>query len=265
MNHNLMSAVCVAILMMTSSLPALARAQEGLDRRAEMNIRRIAADRRAGTMTIFGRNFCLNPTVTLAAEPLEVLATIVGKGTDEITVVLPEGVQPAGYRLTVDCGVTARGAAISDSFDLGGGGAVGDVGPRGPAGPQGETGPQGPAGVQGPPGPIGLTGPQGAQGDPGPPGSIGPMGLQGPQGDPGPGTNFYRSTIVQMVDANTTVDLALSCLVGDAAISGGVDLGGAFLLRASVPHSTDAGQWRFTVENATGAPEQVTVHVICAG
>lgn len=164
-------------------VPRLADAQNGA---RQVGIRKVAADNVAATMTIYGRNFCLNPVVTLSTTVLEVLSVEVGADrADAITVAMPANTPPAGYRLTVECGSNNKGASQTDSFDLGGGGAVGDVGPQGPRGPAGPDGATGPAGPQGDTGAIGATGPAGADGATGATGSAGADGATGATGPPG--------------------------------------------------------------------------------
>jgi hypothetical protein len=138
----------------------------------------------SGQLTVRGSAFCLNPIVTIGDQSLRVLqATIVDGAEHSIVTELPAGLAPAGYRLTIDCGLR-DGRALVDSFDLGGSSVVGAVGPQGPPGADGEPGSVGPAGATGPTGATGATGPTGATGATGPTGPAG--GPTGPAGATGP-------------------------------------------------------------------------------
>jgi outer membrane protein assembly factor BamB len=117
-----------------------------------------------GRIFINGRNFTLAiPTVKLADTSLQVLSS-----TDtRIDAMLPPGVGPGSYVLTV----ARPGNSPNDSatFDV----TLGAVGPQGP---KGDTGPQGPQGPKGDKGDKGETGAQGPAGPAGPsaPGSLDP-------------------------------------------------------------------------------------------
>jgi hypothetical protein len=169
-------------------------------------------------MDIFGHGFGTDqPTVVLDG-----LLQTVTMYTDTHLVILPAGVSPGSYLLTVINNSRRRngngirhtawfyltfgetGSNAGPQGPQGPAGAQGPAGPQGPAGFQGPPGPQGPAGIQGPAGPkgdtgaigpIGPPGPPGLQGPPGPKGdigatgatgAIGPQGPAGPKGDPGP-------------------------------------------------------------------------------
>ncbi|MDJ0833939.1 MAG: MopE-related protein [Gammaproteobacteria bacterium] len=115
------------------------------------------------------------PEVTLGNNTLQVL----NYSSEQITAMLPDGIEAGDYLLTVSAG---RGIRNNDSYALTIG-AVGQTGPQGEVGPQGPQGEQGAQGIPGPQGPIGLPGPQGEQG---PQGELGPQGLAGDDGVQGP-------------------------------------------------------------------------------
>src|SRR6266702_4129923 len=158
-------------------------------------------------VTINGANFVggkNTPTQVFLGATLTPL-TVLAISDSEITALLPAGVAPGSYLLTVGYGSGNDANGKSDEFsvalgDVGSPGPQGIQGPAGPAGPQGATGQTGlagsvgatgAAGAQGPKGDTGAVGPggaagaTGAQGDAGPAGAIGPQGSQGPAGPPG--------------------------------------------------------------------------------
>lgn len=136
----------------------------------------------AGTLDIVGQNFDRGAvTVTLGSTPLTVSAS----SATAIQAVLPLGVSPGTYRLTVQAGQSSTTLDVTIGT-TGPQGPQGTVGPIGPPGPQGETGPMGPQGPQGLPGEAGAQGPAGPQGTTGATGPAGPAGAQGPIGPQGP-------------------------------------------------------------------------------
>jgi len=129
------------------------------------------------TLRIVGRNFGSgDPVVTLEDEHLVVVTAT----STEIVAMLPAGLVPGSYLLTV-----ARGPATTqfDAFSVAIGG--GAPGPTGPTGPQGPTGPTGADGATGPTGPQGATGATGADGAPGAQGPTGATGATGATGTAG--------------------------------------------------------------------------------
>ena len=101
-----------------------------------------------------------------------------------VTVLLPAGIQPGSYLLTV----TTSAPNSSDEFwaTIGAAGPTGAAGAQGPQGVQGPMGQAGLAGSTGPKGDTGSTGPQGPAGSAGSQGPAGPMGAAGAQGPAGP-------------------------------------------------------------------------------
>jgi hypothetical protein len=105
-------------------------------------------------LTIAGQNLGRSkPLVNLDSIPL----AVVGFTATAVTALLPPGLGPGSYLLTLE--PNGHTDAIA-RFDV----AIGAVGPKGD---QGAPGPMGPAGSAGPPGPLGPPGPQG------PPGPVG--------------------------------------------------------------------------------------------
>ncbi len=108
-------------------------------------------------LTIMGENFgTLKPAVTLDSIPL----TVVNFGSTSVTALLPAGLTPGSYLLTLQRNGQKQNTA---EFDV----ALGAIGPKGEKGDPGALGPAGPAGPSGPTGPVGPTGPQGPEGAPG--------------------------------------------------------------------------------------------------
>ena len=122
-------------------------------------------------LTITGENLGkLKPDVTLDSIPL----TVVGFGPTSVTALLPAGLTPGSYLLTLQRNGQKNREA---EFDV----ALGSVGPKGEKGDPGAPGPPGPAGPAGPAGPIGAAG------------ATGPVGPTGPQGPPGAGASDVYS------------------------------------------------------------------------
>jgi Collagen triple helix repeat (20 copies) len=114
------------------------------------------ADLDAGQVTIHGENLVGRrrlPEVALAGWPL----TVVSASDDVVVALLPAGVEPGTYLLTLS---TGPGHSRSDAFHV----AIGSVGPPGPPGPPGASGSPGDTGPQGLPGPKGDKGDSGAPG-----------------------------------------------------------------------------------------------------
>jgi hypothetical protein len=103
-------------------------------------------------LIITGQNLgALRPLVTLDSMTL----TVIGFAPTVVTALLPAGLRPGTYRLTVD--PDGRGEKLA-WFDV----AIGTMGPKGDKGAIGPAGPTGPAGPQGPQGPPGAQGSGGA-------------------------------------------------------------------------------------------------------
>lgn len=132
-------------------------------------IRKVDVDADERKLLIYGRFFCPAPIVKLSTMRLEIVDTVLDTDPQRITTKIPEDLEPAGYRLRVDCGFLAGGddsmvPAIAEVFVGGGNKLLGGRGPQGVPGPQG---PAGPPGSVGPSGPRGATGPTGQRGAPG--------------------------------------------------------------------------------------------------
>lgn len=115
------------------------------------------------------------PRATLGNVPL----VIVAASATQIDALLPPGLAPGSYLLSLAFGSKAN--APYDEFWI----TIGAAGPQGPAGKDGATGPSGPQGPQGVAGKEGATGPMGPQGLRGKDGEPGVAGPPGPQGVPG--------------------------------------------------------------------------------
>src|SRR6266702_3984412 len=137
-------------------------------------------------VTIHGANFVggkNTPTQVFLGATLTPL-TVLAISDSEITALLPAGVAPGSYLLTVGYGSGNDANGKSDEFSV----ALGDVGSPGPQGIQGPAGPAGPQGATGQTGlagSVGATGAAGAQGPKGDTGAVGPQGAQGAQGSQG--------------------------------------------------------------------------------
>src|SRR5512141_2112978 len=148
---NRISAVAIGLALCWSAPQALAASSHQpqiTEVRAEASVLRVLGfDLAGGT-----------PRVTLGGIPLAVaLAT-----DTQLDVVLPAGVVPGTYLLTLTVGPgssTQDNSKYDESWVT-----IGAAGAQGVAGPAGPTGPQGPMGATGAQGPAGPTGPQGATG-----------------------------------------------------------------------------------------------------
>lgn len=149
-------------------------------------IRKVDVDVDDRHLLIFGRFFCPAPVVKLSTIKLEIASISLGNDPHLITAKIPEDLEPAGYRLRIECGPrpTANGEmepAVAEVFVGGANELLGGRGPQGapgPIGPVGATGPAGPGGATGPQGPAGPPGATGATGAIGPPGADGVLGHQ---------------------------------------------------------------------------------------
>lgn len=142
-------------------------------------IETVRADASLVYLHVEGAGFCSAPVVHLSGEQLNVPAPGSAVAFDAL---LPAGVSPGSYLLTVSCGKDAKANATFVA-------TIGAAGPPGPEGQRGEIGLQGPPGEQGPEGAAGIQGPPGPQGEPGhtgAPGADGPAGPTGQRGETGP-------------------------------------------------------------------------------
>ncbi len=196
-NSNRLPHLFIASLILLVAVPLQSVfAQPGLATQGPV-IQSVTLDEEETVLIITAQN--LDGSAPLVA--LEGLALEATLADGLVWALLPDGMAPGTYLLTLAQGsANTRGAAqqlASDEFyvTLGSSGPQGPEGPEGPQGPEGPTGPAGPQGEQGIPGEIGPkgdTGPQGPQGSQGIQGLTGPAGPQGatgatgPQGPPGP-------------------------------------------------------------------------------
>lgn len=170
----------ILLLILAPAGTRQVRGEPALNPQAQLLITSASADLDQSLILIRGQNFLGPkgqdaPQVTLAGSAV----AVVNANDAEIVAVLPAGVEPGTYLLTV-----SRGPSLVKSWatDL----AIGTVGAEGPAGPVGPTGPAGPVGPEGAPGLPGAKGEPGDPGPPGTPGAPGATGDAGPQGIPGP-------------------------------------------------------------------------------
>ena len=138
-----------------------------------------AAD--AGLTTLVIRGFNLDGDNDKGKKTLAVLIgghatplTVVSASSTQITALLPVGIAPGSYLLTVDYGNSHESDQSWITL-----GATGAQGPKGDPGAAGSPGPKGDPGAQGPKGDPGAQGPQGE------PGPQGPAGVKGDTGTPG--------------------------------------------------------------------------------
>jgi hypothetical protein len=227
-----------------------------------------------GQMTLRG-HFGLKPlTVWLGDERLD----IVRHNTDELVVLLPQGIANGSYELIVARSrLTSQFDQMTVALGVYGSGSSGAVGPRGPAGPQGPAGPagamgpQGPAGAMGPQGPAGATGPQGPAGAAGPAGATGPAGPQGSAGLSG----YEVATIsanVSLGGLTGTQTIVVNCASASTVLSGFI-----YRVPGGVRHPFPPGvdwtgwpsarnQWTFFLRNANSGTytDPVEAGVVCA-
>jgi hypothetical protein len=158
--------------------------------KADHRVRRI--------VTLDGQNLA-DTTVTLTSESVSQVLEVCQTGTNRIKVVLPVGVQPGSYLLTVASQAGSCDASLT--VLQGEDGAAGATGPQGPEGPQGAQGVQGAQGIQGP---------------------------QGVQGAPGPTPDF--ASILSVVTANADSGTAYYATATAACPSGRYATGGGCAL-----------------------------------
>lgn len=116
-----------------------------------------------------------SPRATLGSKAL----VIVSVTATQVEALLPAGIAPGGYLLTLAYG---KGKDDYDEFWV----TIGAAGPQGPAGKPGEIGPPGRDGEPGARGKDGEPGARGKDGEPGTPGTDGAAGKNGEQGVAGP-------------------------------------------------------------------------------
>lgn len=176
-------ALALSLSLTLAAVPFAARADNG----SPAVIHSASADAGLVNLTLQGANFTKvrSPRLLLSgvATPLPILSL-----TDQVLVaLLPRGIAPGTYAVTVASGSGGDGNTVDDFFvTLGAGGPAGETGPQGPAGPKGDTGAAGPVGPKGDTGAPGPTGPKGDTGAMGPAGPQGAAGTAGPQGMAGP-------------------------------------------------------------------------------
>ena len=163
-------------------------------------IRSAVANASATRLTIQGSHFGQDPEVRLAGALLTVLSSDPG----EILAVLPAGLAPGSYRLTV---TRHPGHGQSDDFEV----TIGGVGPPGPPG------------SPGPPGPQGSPGAPGAQGPQGPPGDSVALRLASLGIDAGP----FLGAASALRPADCAAGSALSLAVGGASLGEVLAVAGA--------------------------------------
>ena len=125
------------------------------------------------------------PRLALGAQATPLIVTFFN--ATRIEALLPPGIEPGTYLLTLSVGKSKEKSGDSDDkrgdeFWV----TLGAQGPAGPQGPAGLAGPAGATGQQGLAGPVGATGLQGSAGAAGKDGVIGPAGAPGKDGAIGP-------------------------------------------------------------------------------
>jgi len=110
----------------------------------------------------------------------------------------------------------------------------------------------------GPRGPMGLTGLRGAAG------TNGTNGTNGAQGPTGPSVTSSRSLglgAAFVLPANSTTPTSLTCPSGKVAMSGGFNIAGSSVVKASYPDGTTPGKWNFSFVSV--AADTVDLSVVC--
>jgi hypothetical protein len=115
--------------------------------------------------------------------------------------------------------------------------------------------------------PAGPAGPQGPEG---------PQGIQGPQGPAG-ATNVITRRVNAVVLNNGNENRQVNCEAGERVVGGGAGITGAFSTDAAIftnePREADGTEpedgevatgWGAVGVNATGVPQVMNVHVLCA-
>ncbi|MEA2162751.1 MAG: hypothetical protein QOK37_878 [Thermoanaerobaculia bacterium] len=177
----------LTVLISTPSLIFAASVIRPLAAQKQLTIHAARANGAMTSLHIEGQSLCASPAVTLNGSSLTVTSS-----AGAMDAVLPSGIAPGSYLLTVSCG---NATADNADFEV----TLGAVGPQGA---KGDTGAQGPIGLQGPKGDTGATGPQGIAGPQGLQGPVGPQGIQGPAGPAGPAGSGGTSVAQTLVDAN---------------------------------------------------------------
>ena len=167
--------VAVLVLVWQHATPVSSSAQ-GRTPPPQVVVTAAAADTSQSLLFVAGQGFTPSAVVFLGGLPLGGVV-VNGPGT-ALSALLPPGVPPGSYALTVVAGPAAVQTTVF-AVTLGAMGPRGDDGAPGSAGVQGPEGPTGPAGPAGPAGSSGPQGPQGPQGFPGPSGPAGPVGPRG--------------------------------------------------------------------------------------
>ena len=165
-----MVAVLVLMWQLGGAFPVRA---QGKSPHPQLVVTAATADTSQSLLFVAGQGFTPSAVVFLGGLPLGGVV-VNGPGT-ALSALLPPGVPPGSYSLTV---VTGPAAVQTTVFSV-------TLGAAGPRGEDGAPGPAGPAGADGAPGLPGVQGPQGPQGPPGFPGPGGPAGPSGPQGESG--------------------------------------------------------------------------------
>lgn len=170
--------VAVLMLVWQHATPVSSSAQ-GRTPPPQVVVTAAAADTSQSLLFVAGQGFTPSAVVFLGGQPLG--GVVVNAQGTALSALLPPGVPPGSYALTVVAGPASVQTTVS-SVTLGAVGPRGEDGAPGPAGVQGPEGPTGPAGSAGSSGPQG---PQGLQGFPGPSGPVGPVGPRGDAGSSG--------------------------------------------------------------------------------
>ena len=151
------------------------------------------------SIMIHGERFLFGSPLTVTLADFGPL-TIVGTPTEtQIEALLPAGILPGDYLLTVSVGVLGTGQSQNDEYDL----TIGAVGAQGDQGVQGKIGPKGDQGDQGV---------QGKKGD---------QGVQGKAGPDGPAGTIDLTKITQVCTAPGAPTTTVSCPAGQRAVGGG--------------------------------------------
>jgi hypothetical protein len=218
-------AAMLAALSLAFIVPAVA------DSLPSPSISAANADSTSTFLHVTGVNFT-GGTATLSLGGAALAITNIAP--NQIDALLPVGVQPGSYLLTL---TLAKGAGnSSNSSELRSDefwvtiGAVGPQGPQGPQGAQGSPGAQGAPGAQGPAGAPGPQGPQGVAGAQGPAGPEGPQGPQGPAGAAGSAGDIALGATVYQVPADNSCGSAGGTLTTASGCSKPFSFNGDFYM-----------------------------------
>ncbi len=240
--------VAVSLLLLAQlAIPALA--ESSVASAGAPTIRKVDVTDDETQILIYGKNFCANPVVKLSTITLDIDSVDLG-GPELIVADLPENpLVPAGYRLSVDCGVNNRGNGLLGYVFV----SIGDIGPRGYPGASGADGKDG------------ADGSDGATGAPGTAGATGAVGVSQWE-------RLKGACLTVPIGAITST--VVTCTVGKKLLGGGylkadsnacnVDIGAAHTTTILSSGPTTDNAWRLSLFNQSGVVVFYSAYAICA-